>query len=105
MSVPLPTPEGPVMTKTPGRPRRLLAEHADELGTLAIGEAADGLRRRDPAGLQDLVGLHPPVLRDGQEHVEHLGGLEEFWRLQEELVDRHSTGLQIALELRATCAD
>src|SRR3954464_11395323 len=106
MSVPLPTPDGPVITNTRAKESSaLLAEHADELGTLAIREAADRLRRRDPAGLQDLVGLHAPVLRDRQEHVEDLGGLEELGRLEQELVDRHSTGLQVALELRATCTD
>src|SRR3954471_2961305 len=106
MSVPLPTPEGPVITYTRAKESSaLLAEHADELGTLAIREAADRLRRRDPAGLQDLVGLHAPVLGDRQEHVEDLGGLEELGRLEQELVDRHSTGLQVALELRATRAD
>src|SRR4051794_32020482 len=105
MSVPLPTPEGPVMTNVWGRPRRLLAQHRDELGALAIGEAADRLARRDPAGLQDLIGLAPTVLRNRQEHVEDLGGLQELGRIEEQLVDRHSTSLQIALELRATRAD
>ena len=41
----------------------LLAQERDELGALALREAADRLARRDPAGLQHLVRLDAPVLR------------------------------------------
>ena len=57
------------------------AQQRDELRALALGEAADGLARRDPALLQDLVGLHAAVLGDGEQHVEDLGGLEVLRRL------------------------
>src|SRR4051794_5221721 len=93
MSVPLPTPEGPVMTKTfPGTQAilrsddrggaegmsrlQLAAQHGDEVGALALGETADGLGRRDAAHLQDLVHLHAAVLRYSQQHVEDLRGLD-----------------------------
>src|SRR4051812_9985123 len=103
MRVPLPTPEGPVMTKT--LTGRLAAQHAHELGALALRQAADRLARRDPALDQDLVDLHAPVLRDGEEHVEDLGGLDELGRLEQQVVDARATGLEIALELRAARAD
>ncbi len=66
ISVPLPTPEGPVITKTfamslilpyggagtarlaplpADAPRALAAQHVHQLGALALGEAADCLRR------------------------------------------------------------
>src|SRR5258705_13827442 len=106
ISVPLPTPDGPVMTKTLAKPAALLApQHADELVALALGEAADRLARRDLAGAQDLVDLHAPVLRDREEHVDDLGGLDVFGRLEEQRVDRMSAGLEIALELSALRAD
>src|SRR5690348_1184552 len=98
MSVPFPTPEGPVITKTratrasatrdhddPGRSARLAAEHRDELGALALREAADRLARRDAALDEDLVHLHAPVLRDGEQHVEDLGRLDVLGRLQEQV--------------------
>ena len=104
ISVPFPTPEGPVMTKT----RLGLSaseQERDQLGPLALRQAADGLRRRDTAGLQDLVDLHPAVLRDREHHVEDLGGLDPVGRLQEHVLDRGAAGLEVALELRATGAD
>ena len=55
-------------------------QELDELGALALGEPADGLARRDPALLQDLVGLDAAELRRGQQHVEDLGGLEVLRR-------------------------
>src|SRR4051812_1085565 len=107
MSVPLPTPEGPVMTKTRDRVKsdRLAAKHLNELGPLALGEPADGLARGDAALLKDLVDLHAPVLRDREEHVEDLRGLDPLGRLGEEVADRRPVGLQIALELGAPRTD
>src|SRR5213595_4141685 len=105
ISVPFPTPDGPVMTKT--RPTRgtLPAERRDELGALALREAADGLRRRDPAKLEHLVDLDPPVLRHRQQHVEHLRRLDVLGRLQQQVVDAPPPALQIALELGPRRAD
>src|SRR3954454_5582901 len=78
----------------------LTAEHGNELGALSLGETADRLRRRDPADLQDLVHLHAPVLRNSEEHVEHLRRLDEVRRLHQEEVDARAAGLQITLERR-----
>src|SRR5919205_3391221 len=86
ISVPLPTPEGPVMTKTRPTQGTLPAQHADQLGPLALREAADRLRRRDPAQLEHLVDLHAPVLGHREEHVEDLRRLDVLRRLQEEVV-------------------
>src|SRR5262245_36706486 len=115
MSVPLPTPEGPVMTKTfppippilrsdvrggaEGMSRLQLAtQHRDQLGALALRETSNGLGRRDAAHLQDLVDLHAAVLGYGEQHVEDLGGLDVFGRLEEQHVDAGPAGLQVALE-------
>src|SRR2546423_7171440 len=103
INVPLPTPEGPVMTKTLAS--ALAAQQPDQLVALALGQAADGLARRDLALTQDLVDLHAPVLRDGEQHVDDLRGLDELRRLQEQLVDRTPPRLEVALELRALGAD
>src|SRR6188472_406457 len=103
ISVPLPTPEGPVMTKT--RAKRLAAQHRDQLGALALREAADRLARRDPALDENLVDLHAPVLRHRQQHVEHLRRLDELRRLQQEIMDADPPRLEIALELSAPGPD
>src|SRR5215217_4422213 len=106
MSVPLPTPEGPVITKTLATPGgRLAAQHRDELGALALREAADRLARRDAALHEHLVDLHAPVLRDGEQHVEDLGRLDVGGRLEQEVLDLGPAALEVALELRATRAD
>src|SRR4030081_1690763 len=103
ISVPFPTPEGPVMTKTcptwdEGRgASKLTPQHRDELRALALGQAADGLARRDTALREDLVGLHAPVLGNGQQHVEHLGRLDVGRRVEQELVDRKAPGPQGAV--------
>ena len=81
ISVPLPTPEGPVITNTRAMRRTLEATPAEsdckpaalakasggaenELGALALGEPADRLARRDPAVCEDLVDLHAAVLAE-----------------------------------------
>ena len=71
----------------------------------ALGEAADRLGRGDPAGREDLVDLDAPVLRDRQQEVEDLGCLEVLGRVEQQLVDRLATGLQVTLELGPTAAD
>src|SRR5687768_998644 len=99
MSVPLPTPEGPVITNTRPIGRALAAQHRDELGALALREAADRLARRDAALDEDLVDLHAPVLGDGEQHVEDLGGLDVLRRLEQEVVDLRAAALEVPLEL------
>src|SRR3954451_6596711 len=130
MSVPLPTPLGPVTTRTaigrlqtgamrshrtlallgqafgpaslPGLvfapARGLSAQEGNELAALALGQAADRLRRRDPALREDAVHLHAPVLRNRQQQVEDLGRLEVLWRVEQQTVDLRSAGLQFPLE-------
>src|SRR4051794_31408426 len=101
MSVPLPTPEGPVMTRTRGGAMatgRLAAEVRDQLVALALGETADGLARRDPALREDAIDLHAAVLRNRQEQVEDLRSLQIFRRIQEQSVDLRAARLEIALE-------
>ena len=96
------------MTKTRGQAaaaERASGAAADELGALALGQAADRLARRDAALREDLVDLHAPVLRDREEHVEDLGGLDPLRRVEQELVDRRARALEIALELRALGTD
>src|SRR5215213_5903624 len=96
MSVPLPTPLGPVTTRT--LTAALLApEETDELAALALGQAADRLRRRDPALREDAVHLHAPVLRHRQQQVEDLGRLEVLGRVEQETVDLRTTSLEIPL--------
>src|SRR4051794_5205519 len=110
ISVPLPTPDGPVMTKTratasaAGR-AALPAQLADELAALTLRQAADRLARRDAALLEDLVDLHPAVLRDGQQHVEDLRRLDVFRRVEQERLDRYPAGFQVLLQLRSAGAN
>src|SRR3954466_6050805 len=107
MSVPLPTPEGPVTTSTlnvSGTPG-LAAQVRDELAALAVVQAADRLRRRDPALREDAVHLHTPVLRDRQQQVEDLGRLEVLGRVEQQSVDLRATGLEVPLEGGSARAD
>src|SRR6185312_2966051 len=108
ISVPLPTPDGPVMTNTRAtRERRsaLATEQGDELGALARGEAADRLARGDAALREDLVRLHASVLRHRQQQVEDLRRLDVGRRFRQQFVNRDAPGLEVALELRALRAD
>src|SRR6187551_2563432 len=136
ISVPLPTPDGPVITNTfdmtasenqAGRPDAgsvacsarerprtqrcaglqppLPAELGDELCPLALGKAADRLRGRNAALVEDAVGLDSAVLRYRQQHVEDLGGHHVLGRIQEQRVDARLARFQILLELGAGGAD
>ena len=51
--------------------------------------------------MQDLGGLDAAVLGEGQQHVEDLRGLQKRRRVQQQRTDRHSAGLEVALELSA----
>src|SRR4051794_41457223 len=103
MSVPLPTPLGPVTTRT--AMAALSAQVGNELAALALGQAADRLRRRDPALREDAVHLYAPVLRHRQQQVEDLGRLEVLRRVQEQAVDLRASGLQIPLQGGSARAD
>src|SRR3954468_20665237 len=103
MSVPWPTPDGPVTTSTLTCVLSTQVRH--ELAALALGEAADRLRRRDPALREDAVHLHAPVLRDRQQQVEDLGRLEVLRRVEQQPVDLSSAGLQFPLEGGSARAD
>src|SRR3954452_9184671 len=105
MSVPLPTPLGPVTTRTLIGRAPLAPEVTDELAALALGQAANRLRRRDPALREDAVHLHAPVLRHGQQQIEDLGGLEVLGRVEQQAVDLRATGLQIPLQGGSARAD
>src|SRR5436190_13931571 len=107
MRVPLPTPEGPVTTRTPPmrRLRPLAAQVGDQLVPLALGEPADRLAGRDPALREDAIHLHAAVLGDRQEQVEDLGRGQVLRGVQQEALDLHATRLQIALEPRPAGAD
>ena len=59
ISVPLPAPLGPVMTKTGSG---LAVEEANQFGALALGEAAHRLRLADPALVQEPGALTRPNL-------------------------------------------
>src|SRR5262249_55458271 len=118
ISVPLPTPDGPVMTITravgavamifcypPAEGISAEAHQRHKLGALALREAADRLARRDLALREDLVDLHTTVLRNREQEVKNLGGLEVVRRFEQQLVDRLASGFQIALQLRPAAAN
>src|SRR3954468_3453092 len=103
MSVPWPTPDGPVTTST--LTCVLSTQVRNELAALALGQAADRLRRRDPALREDAVHLHAPVLRHRQQQVEDLGRLEVLGRVEQQAVDLRATGFQVPLEGGSARAD
>src|SRR5207237_5295245 len=92
-SVPLPAPDVPVTTRT-GLP----VEEANQLGALAVGEAADRLRLADATGVQEACRLHPPEFRHRHQHVEHLRSRHVLRRVAEDLLDRALAVLQILLQ-------
>src|SRR3954462_10558238 len=140
MSVPLPTPLGPVTTRTvtgrlqtgamrrhrtlalleqafgpaslpglvfaPRLPLRgLAAQVGNQLAALALGQAADRLRRRDPALGEDAVHLHATVLRNRQQQVEDLRRLQVLGRVQQEPVDLGPACLEVPLQGGSARAD
>jgi hypothetical protein len=78
-----------------------VGEELSELIALALCEAADRLGRRDPAAAEQLVDLHGPVLRQGEQEVCDLRGQHERRRVGQYLVERATAALEVALELRA----
>src|SRR5205085_6598832 len=65
----------------------------------------DRLARRDPALREDPVHLHAPVLRDREQEIEDLGGLQVLGRIQQQAVDLRASRLEVALQARTACAD
>src|SRR6266849_8092745 len=97
ISVPLPAPDWPVMTKTGSW---LPVEEVNQFCALAIGEAPDGLRLADPAGVQEARGLDATELRHGHQDVDHLGRGHVLGRAAEDRLDVDPAVLQILLQLR-----
>ena len=85
--------------------RRLAVKAPGEFDALALAQAAERLAGRDPAAVEELGGLHPAVLGEGQQHVEHLRALKVRGRVAQQRADRHSAGLEVALELGAKRSD
>ena len=94
MTVPLPTPDGPVMTNTEdgsrepqdGRLRPIThglrtTERVDQFAALALGETDDGLARRDAATLENLRDLYSAVTRHGKHDVGDLGRVHALRRV------------------------
>ena len=71
------------MTKT-----GLAVEEPNQLCTLAIRQATDGLRLADAALVEEPGRLHAPELRHGHQHVEHLRGRDVLRRAVEDVLDR-----------------
>jgi len=80
---------------------RAVVEKLDELGPLALGESADGLRLADPALVEKTRSLYATELRDRHEHVEDLRRRHELGWMKEDPFDLLPPGLEVALELRA----
>src|SRR5215204_3540062 len=103
MSVPLPTPDGPVTTRTLGS--TLTAEVRDELVALALGEPADRLARRDAALREDAVHLHAAVFGHREQQIEDLHGRQPLGRVEQQSVDLRTACFQVALEASTLRAD
>ena len=71
----------------PTVPARLTTQQRDEVVALTLRQAADRLARRDAALREDLVDLHAPETRDGQQQVEDLRGFDVARRIHEQSVD------------------
>jgi uncharacterized membrane protein len=88
-----------------GRERSLTPTQAlGEFRALAVAETAERLGGRDAKVVHDLGGFDPPDLREREQHVEHLCDVHERGRVEQQLADRRSTGLEITLESRASLA-
>ena len=66
---------------------RLTVKTPGELGALALGQTAECLAGRDPAAVHDLGGLHPAVLGERDQHVEHLCRLKVRGRVEQQRDD------------------
>src|SRR4051794_34108396 len=73
----------------------LVVQQGDELGALALRQAADRLARGDAAVGEDLVDLHAAVLGYREQHVEHLRRLDVLGRIEQQRVDRAASRLEV----------
>ena len=80
MSVPFPAPDGPETMMT--RVASLPVQKLQQLRALSVGQAPDRLPLRYAAGVQESRRLDLPVLRDGHQHVKHLGRQHELRRIR-----------------------
>src|SRR3954451_13220698 len=101
--VPFPAPEVPVITMT--GIDALTVEEPNKLRALAVREPADGLRLADPAEVEEARRLDAAELRDGEQHVEHLGRRDELGRVAKDVLDAGAAALQILLQLCAPHPD
>src|ERR1051325_3161748 len=103
MSVPLPAPDGPVITKTgvelPAG-ESLAVEECNELRALALRQPAHRLRLADAAEVEGARRLHRPGLGHRDEHVEALRRRDVLRRIEQDLLDRDPPVLEILLQLR-----
>src|SRR4051794_851726 len=88
-----------------GCPAFLSPEHKDQLGSLALRQTADRLRRRDSAYLQHFAHLNAPIFGHGKQHVEDLRRLDVVRWIVEQGLDAGTARLEIALEGRALGSD
>jgi hypothetical protein len=100
MSVPLPTPEGPVITRI-----GVIAAKRDELVALPVRQAADGLAGGDAAVREDAIHLHAAIFRHREQQIEDLCGEQVFGRIEQQTMDLRASGLEIALQARPPGAD
>src|SRR2546423_3772613 len=98
ISVPFPAPDGPVTTITDVG---LAIEELGQLGALAIGEAADGLRLTDPARVEEARRLHTPELRYRHQDVDDLCRRHVLGRIVEDRLDSNAPVLEVLFQLRA----
>jgi len=91
--------ERAAITKT-GAPSAVPVEEPNQLGALAVGQPADGLRLADAALVEEAGGLHTPELRHCHQHVEHLRRADVLRRVVEDLLDLDLSELQVLLQLR-----
>ena len=104
MSVPLPAPDGPEMTKSRAT-RRLPAQQRDELGALTIRQTTDRLRTRHTALLQHLGGLDATNTRHAEHQVVDLRGQDPFSGAQQHVGQDLLAALEIALQPRSLDAN
>ncbi len=81
------------------------AEESDQLVALAFGQAADGLRRRDPTVGERASRPDRTNLRQRKEEVVHLRRLCALRRPGNDFLDPHPPRGKLPLQLRSADAD
>jgi hypothetical protein len=85
--------------------RNSAAKESDQLLTLALGQAADSLRRRDPAPAEQASGLGRTDLWERQQERVDLGRPRTIRGLRQNLLDPHPARGQLLLQCRPATAD